>query len=83
MNAVDDARSSGKNTEEMLAQVRTALRDPDMHLRLVRLIFGTSGWAVQVYVKSRKVGPLLLAPVGGTVLDVLAMLDELTTEVTP
>ena len=66
---------------EALEQVRTALRNPDMHLRLVCLIFGASGWAVQVYVKSRKVGPLLLPPEGGTVLDTLAMLDELASPV--
>jgi len=72
--------STPTDSDKPLAQIRTALADPNMHLRLVRLIFGGSGWAVQVYVKSRKVGPLLLPPDGGTLLDTLAMLDELTPD---
>lgn len=63
-----------------LAEIRAAMSDPNVHLRLVRLVFGASGWAVQIYVKSRKVGPLLLPPEGGTVLDTLTLLDAIEAE---
>jgi hypothetical protein len=69
-------------TTPPLEQVRDALRNPDHHLRLVRIWLSAGDtWAVQVYVKGRKIGPLLLPPEGGTVLDTLTMLDELTKEV--
>lgn len=71
---------SAAATTDPLAQVRQALRDPNASLRLVRIVFGPARWGVQVYVKSRKVGPLLLPPTGGTMLDLLSMIDDLASE---
>lgn len=62
-----------------LAKIREALASPGVALRLVDT-FG-HGTAVQVYVKSRKMSPLLYPPEGGSLSDTLKMLGELAQEV--
>jgi hypothetical protein len=61
--------------DDMLAEIRAAMKHPDVRLHLP-LTF-THGVGVQVYIKGRKVGPLLFPPDGGTVADTLHMLGEM------
>lgn len=66
------------NESEALADIKAALNDPQCSLRFVETFrYGT---AVQVYVKSRKVGPFILPADGQTVADTLHMLGELRSE---
>ena len=72
--------------EEALAELRAALKGPDVSFHLVQTF--THGRAVQVKVKTRKVGPLIFPPHGGTEADSLRLLaglleDERAAEATP
>lgn len=61
--------------DQMLADVREALANPDVRIALPHTF--THGRGVQVYVKSRKVGPIILRDEGQTLADMLAMIGRL------
>lgn len=63
------------NESDTLGAIRSALYDPNVALRLVPTF--THGTAVQVYIKTRKIGPILISPEGGTAGDTLRMLADL------
>ena len=65
---------------DALAQVREALGSSDVRLALVHTF--THGRGVQVYVKTRKIGPLIFPPEGGTLADTLHMLGAMAIEAT-
>lgn len=67
--------------EETLAEIREALASPHVALKFVHTF--THGRAVQVYVKTRKVGPYLLPAEGQTIADVLHMLGTLAEQPAP
>lgn len=61
-----------------LAEIRDALRDPNVSIKLPHTF--THGRGVQVYVKTRKVGPLLLLSEGQTLADMLHLLGTMAEE---
>lgn len=67
---------SDERSEQVMAEIREALTSPDVRIGLPYTF--THGRACQVYVKTRKVGPLIFPPDGGTLADVLRMLGELS-----
>jgi hypothetical protein len=58
-----------------MGELREALADPNVSIRLVPTF--THGRAAQVYVKSRKVGPLIVPQQDQTLAEVLHMLGTL------
>ena len=64
--------------KQALAEIKDALKQPYVALHFVQTL--THGRAVQVKIKTRKVGPLIFPPDGGTVGDVLALLGNLADE---
>ena len=72
MNTSPEAGTRG---DQALADIKEALRSDEVRLRLVYTF--THGRGVQVYVKTRKVGPLLLPAEGQDISDVLAMVGSL------
>lgn len=65
--------------DEALDQIRDALGNNDVSIRLP-LLFSHPGRAAQVYVKSRKVGPLIVPAEDQSLGDVLKMLGDMTSE---
>jgi hypothetical protein len=63
---------------ETLAKIREAMADPHVSIRLVPTF--DHGTAAQVYVKSRKVSPLLFPGDGESLADVLHMLGTMAEE---
>lgn len=63
---------------QALAEVKAALQDSEVRIRLVHTF--THGRGVQVYLKTRKVGPLILPSEGENVSHVLAMLGSLAVQ---
>lgn len=68
----------GAREQEMLDAVREAMKDPYVALHLVPTF--THGRAVQVKIRTRKVGPLLFPAEGESVGDVLMMLGMMADE---
>ena len=68
------------NTHEAdaLAAIRAALNDPNVALHLVPTF--THGTAVQVKVRSRKIGPMIFPAEGQGLADVLHMLGTMAEE---
>ena len=64
--------------DAVLAEIRVALQDSEVRIRLVHTF--THGRGAQVYVKTRKVGPLMLPREGEDVSHVLAVLGKLAVE---
>lgn len=60
-----------------LDELREALAGPNVSIRLVSTF--THGRGVQVYVKSRKVGPLIVPEGPQTLADVLHMLGTIAS----
>jgi len=63
-----------------LEEIAQALLDPNASIRLPVVFGGPAPRAVQVYVKTRKVGPLLFPPEGGTLADTLSMLGQMVEQ---
>lgn len=61
--------------EPALQQIKDALNDPNCSIRFVQTF--SYGTAVQVYIKTRKIGPFILPRDDQTLADVLYMLGEL------
>ena len=58
-----------------LTEIREAMHDPNVSIRLPHTF--THGRGVQVYVKTRKVGPIILRSEGQTLADLLHMLGDM------
>jgi hypothetical protein len=74
-----------EHEQELLAAVRTALREDDVRLHIVGTF--THGAAVQVEARPwggrwKKAGPLLFPPDGGSLADTLTMLAEMREKAT-
>ena len=69
---------SAEESGPVLAEIRDALKQPYVALHFVQTL--THGRAVQVKIKTRKIGPLIFPPKDGTLGDVLALLGSLTDE---
>jgi predicted RNA-binding protein YlxR (DUF448 family) len=59
----------------VLGEIRDALTLPDASIRFVQTF--THGRAVQVYLKTRKIGPVIIVREGQTLTDILTMLGTL------
>lgn len=69
---------TGAAERDALTQIREALADPNASIRFTQTF--SHGRAVQVYVKTRKVGPFILPGEGQTLADVLHMLGTLAEQ---
>lgn len=67
--------SADTRSDEALAEITRALQDPNASIRLPMTF--THGRGAQVYIKSRKVGPIIFPAEGQTLADVMAMLGKL------
>jgi hypothetical protein len=63
------------NTQEPLDAIREALQSPDVRIALPHTF--THGRGVQVYVKSRKIGPIILRSGDQSLADLLTMIGNL------
>ena len=68
----------GKREEATLTAIREALAKPEVSIRLVHTF--NQGRGAQVYLKSRKIGPILLPAEGQTLGDVLHLIGSLIDE---
>jgi hypothetical protein len=59
-------------------EMRDALKDPN--LRIALPVTFTHGRGVQLYIKTRKVGPMILKSEGQTLADLLHMLGTMAEE---
>ena len=66
---------------DSLSEIKEALRGPNVSIRLVETF--THGRGAQLYVKTRKVGPLVLPAKGEDLSHVLAALGHLAMEMDP
>lgn len=64
---------------QQLEEMREALASPDVRIALP--VTFTHGRGVQIYVKSRKVGPIILRSEGQSLSDLLAMVGNMAEEV--
>jgi len=83
-DSVTDEVVKGAMTDaevDTLAKIREAMKDPNASVRPV-LTF-THGMAAQVYVKSRKIGPVICTTEGQTLGDVFKMLGDFAAGVEP
>lgn len=60
---------------ETLSQIKEALADPNVSIKLP--VTFTHGRGVQIYVKTRKVGPIILPTGDQTLADILQMIGSL------
>ena len=67
----------GQKEAEALDAIREAMRDPHVAIHLVPTF--THGRAVQVKIRSRKIGPLII-PKERPLSDILTMLGEMADE---
>ena len=64
--------SLGARDGAVLREIREALRSPNAAIHVVQTF--THGRALQVKIKSRKIGPLIVVSEGQTLADIAAML---------
>lgn len=69
---------NAEESEPVFAELRDALKQPYVALHFVQTL--AHGRAIQVKIKTRKVGPLIFPPKDGTLGDVLALLGSLADE---
>lgn len=60
---------------EVLAQIREAMTDPNVSIKLPMTF--SHGVAAQVYIKTRKIGPLIIPSETQTLGDILKMLGDM------
>ncbi len=66
------------STDDALAEIRDALGSNDVSIRLP--VTFTHGRGVQVYLKTRKVGPIILCGPDQTLGDMLKMLGDMAED---
>ena len=74
----DNQTSPDVRSDAALDAIRDALADPNVSIRLPHTF--THGRGVQIYVKSRKVGPVILRSENQTLADILRVVGNLAEE---
>jgi hypothetical protein len=71
-------REMTTDEQDKLAAVRTAMKDPNVSLHIVHTF--THGRAVQVKIKSRKIGPMFFPNKGEKLTDVFRLLGSMADD---